>query len=141
MLRLATILSLFLAPCADPPIATGPVSPDDRSSPSTQPKNNPPPIGDPTRGEGRFTSQPEVSQPADECIDAENTSRCSQGVCDHMVTLTSRCEAIVDCDLATDVDPGWIRVHLEPEQNIETLTRRSADDKEFEIKLKCEYYY
>ena len=57
-----------------------------------------------------------------------------------MITLTSRCAALVQCELATDVDPGWITLQLEPEQAKETLTRRSADDKEFEIKLECAYY-
>jgi hypothetical protein len=142
MLRFAAILCLALAPCADPPIATGPTPPDERKGdPATQKKFNPPPIGDPTRGEGRFTSKPEVSQEAGECIEPKNTSRCFQERCDHMITLTSSCEATVDCELATDVDPGWIKVHLEPGQFQEVTTRHGADDKEFEVKLKCEYYY
>lgn len=74
------------------------------------------------------------------CVEINNTSRCWHERCDHMITLTNGCGAPVDCDVASDIDPGWVRVHLDAGQFFEITLRHSAESRDFEIRRKCWYW-
>jgi len=56
---------------------------------------------------------------------------------DHLVTLTSRCEPVVDCEIWTNVNPDKQRAEVPPGETVEVVTFVASPASEFQAHVAC----
>lgn len=55
----------------------------------------------------------------------------------HIVAVDNRCEAPIQCRVATNVDPEWKELEVPPGETGRVVTRRGSPASAFEARARC----
>lgn len=94
----------------------------------------------PAGGEGPPLAERVYTDESMECVSATPMPKFNDTGYDHYVSVSNDCEAPVQCEISTDVDPAWIVVRIGDGESTEVKTRVAAEDGEYEPRLQCKFH-